>query len=126
LQEWGIRFGTVAPTDVGQRPTFGPESSVLWESSTLTVSRNARRPTAVPKWIPLLQDTDGALCGLLLDGHGDAESFFGGDVVVGVFGVFADIDLNPTDLPIEQRLIDAEIVGDGRGRIASYVCGFVE
>ena len=49
----GIHFGTVAPPDVGQRPTFGPESPLLWESSMLTVARSARRPTAVPKWIPL-------------------------------------------------------------------------
>jgi len=56
LPERGIHFGTVAPPDVGQRPTFGPESPLLWESSTLTVARSARRPTAVPKWIPLLPD----------------------------------------------------------------------
>ncbi len=54
--ERGIHFGTVAPPDVSQRPTFAPESSLLWESSTLTVAQSARRPTAVPKRIPLLPD----------------------------------------------------------------------
>ena len=57
--ERGIHFGTVTPPNVGQRPTFAPESSLLWESSTLTVAWSALRPTTVPKWIPLLPDMDG-------------------------------------------------------------------
>ena len=47
----GIHFGTVAALNVGQCPTFGPESPLLWESSTLTVTQGAQCPTAVPKWI---------------------------------------------------------------------------
>ena len=50
----GIHFGTVTPPNVGQRPTFGLESSLLWETSMLTVAQSAFRPTTVPKWIPLL------------------------------------------------------------------------
>jgi hypothetical protein len=57
----GIHFGTVAPPNMGQRPTFDPESSILWESSTLTVAQSARPPTTVPKWIPLLLDMGGLL-----------------------------------------------------------------
>ena len=49
----GIHFGTVTSPNVGQRPNFAPESSLLWESSTLTVAWSALRPTTVPKWIPL-------------------------------------------------------------------------
>ena len=56
---WGIHFGTVAPPNVGQRPTFDPESSLLWESTTLMVARSACRPTAVPKWIRLTGNVHG-------------------------------------------------------------------
>ena len=59
--ERGIHFGTVVPPNVGQRPTLGPESSLLWESATLTVDRSACRPTAVPKWIRLCADMGGVL-----------------------------------------------------------------
>jgi len=59
MPEGGIHFGTVAPPDVGQRPTFAPESSLLWELSTLTVAQSACHPTAVPKWIPLMPDMGG-------------------------------------------------------------------
>jgi hypothetical protein len=55
----GIHFGTVTSPNVGQRPTFAPESSLLWESITLTVAQNTCRATAVPKWVPLLPDMDG-------------------------------------------------------------------
>jgi hypothetical protein len=54
-----IRFGTVTSPNVGQSPTFAPESSLLWESSTLTVAQSVCHPTAVPKWTPLLPDMDG-------------------------------------------------------------------
>jgi hypothetical protein len=60
----GIHFGTVASPNMGQRPTFGPGSSILWESSTLTVALGARRPTTVPKWIPLLN----LVCSLFCQG----------------------------------------------------------
>jgi len=59
LPERGIHFSTVTPPNMGQRPTFGPESSLLWESSAPTVAQSACRPTAVPKWIPLLPDMGG-------------------------------------------------------------------
>jgi hypothetical protein len=49
----GIHFGTVTTPNVGQRPTVGLESSLLWETSMLTVAQSTFRPTAVPKWIPL-------------------------------------------------------------------------
>ncbi len=49
----GIRFGTVASPNVGQRTTFDPDWSLLWESSTLKVIQSSCRPTAVPKWVSL-------------------------------------------------------------------------
>jgi len=42
LPERGIHFGTVTPPKVGQRPTFGLESSLLWETSMLTVAQSTR------------------------------------------------------------------------------------
>jgi len=64
VPERRIHFGTVTPPNVDQHPTFDPESSLLWESSALAVAQSARRPTAVPKWIPLVPDMDGALRGV--------------------------------------------------------------
>ncbi len=49
----GIHFGTVAPPNMGQHPTFDPESSILWDLGMLTVVPGAWRPATVPKWIPL-------------------------------------------------------------------------
>lgn len=63
--EGGIHFGAVAGLHVGQRPTFRPELSFLRDSSTPTVAPRARRPTAVPKWIPLTSEmlrSDRDLC----------------------------------------------------------------
>ena len=60
LRERGIHFGTVTPPDVGQRPTFDPELSILWDLTTLTAAHSACCPTAVPKWIPPLPDVGGA------------------------------------------------------------------
>jgi hypothetical protein len=37
-------FGAVTARNVYQRPTFDPESSLLWESTTLTVAQSACRP----------------------------------------------------------------------------------
>ncbi len=53
----GIHFGTVTPPNVGQRPTSAPGSSLLWDSTTLTVAQSACRPTTAPKWILLTPDT---------------------------------------------------------------------
>ena len=44
LPKRGIHFGTVTPPNVRQRPTFDPESPLLWESSALTVGQSARDP----------------------------------------------------------------------------------
>ena len=44
LPKRGIHFGTVAALNVGQCPTFGPESPLLWESSTLTVTQGRSVP----------------------------------------------------------------------------------
>ncbi len=52
MPERGIHFDTVTSPNVGQSTTFAPESSLLWESSTLTVAWSALRPTSVLKWIP--------------------------------------------------------------------------
>ncbi len=69
----GIHFGTVTPPNVGQRPTFEPESSLLWESSALAVAQSARRPTAVLKWIRLY----GNMFGWSYHLDGPAASGFG-------------------------------------------------
>jgi hypothetical protein len=42
-----MSFSTVAGPNLGQRPTFDPRSSILWELSTLKVTQGDRRPTAV-------------------------------------------------------------------------------
>ena len=42
-----MSFSTVAGPNLGQRPTFDPESSLLWELSPLKVAQGGRRPTAV-------------------------------------------------------------------------------
>jgi hypothetical protein len=42
-----MSFSTVAGPNLGQRPTFDPRSSLLWELSTLKVTQGDRRPTAV-------------------------------------------------------------------------------
>ena len=42
-----MSFSTVAGPNLGQRPTFDPRSSLLWELSTLKVTQGGRRPTAV-------------------------------------------------------------------------------
>jgi len=44
---WAMSFSTVAGPNLGQRPTFDPRSSLLWELSTLKVTQGGRRPTAV-------------------------------------------------------------------------------
>ncbi len=56
IPERGIHFGTVAPPNMGQRPTFDPESSILWDLGMLALALGAWRPTTVPKWIPLIPD----------------------------------------------------------------------
>ena len=61
--ERGIHFGTVTAQFVGQRATSDPGSSLLWDSSALTVAQNACRPTAVPKWIRLTGNMLGATKG---------------------------------------------------------------
>jgi hypothetical protein len=42
-----MSFSTVTGPNLGQRPTFDPRSSILWELSTLKVTQGGRRPTAV-------------------------------------------------------------------------------
>jgi hypothetical protein len=39
-----MSFSTVAGPNLGQRPTFDPESSLLWELSVLKVAQGGRRP----------------------------------------------------------------------------------
>ena len=42
-----MSFNTVAGPNLGQRPTFDPGSSLLWELSALKVAQGGRHPTAV-------------------------------------------------------------------------------
>ena len=48
----------------------------------------------------------------LLAGHGDAESLLGGDEVVGVSGVLAEIDLHPVDRAGEHAALTVVVVAD--------------
>src|SRR5215207_9488289 len=61
----------------------------------------------------------------LLSRHRDMPALLRGDQVVGVLGVFAQIDLHPADPAREGTVLRPVIVADGRGAVSAHVGGLV-
>src|ERR1700675_3695955 len=61
----------------------------------------------------------------LLPRHRDAQALLGGDQVVGVLGVLAEVDLDPVDRAGEDAALAVVVVADGGCGVASDVGGLV-
>src|SRR4030095_16800830 len=92
---------------------FGCERPLTLVSSCAQVKGLTGRPPGPP------------VLNVLLPRHGDAEAFLGRDVMIGILGVVAEIDLHPVDLSVEPAGVSGVVRADRRARLIADICGLI-